>query len=325
MIRNSRTHNGWRLPTETSLLDSASPLASIEESSISNISFSFENPLKTRLGDSFFQKIPKDPGVYTFIDAKGRPLYIGKANNLKQRLMSYQAAKPGQTPDHILEMIEHAHDLKFELRTDGDDALRREEELIRSVRPPYNVALNYDVSYLYIALKADAKTNQVEFRLSHMEVKEGFKTYGCFRHRGKAKAAYSALMRLLYAAFCERERFQLPSKICRSSPAYRFTVGVDPEALKHVESYLAGRTNDLLRFLVDALLAKENLPKPLYLPMQRDLEILKEFYRYGPQDTARLAKRLRLKSGLVPQQRIDAVVSREYLATLEPVLTRSRG
>jgi excinuclease UvrABC nuclease subunit len=213
-------------------------------------------------------------------------------------------------------MIEHAHDLKFELRTSGEEALRREEELIRSVRPPYNVALNYDVSYLFIALKADHQTNKVEFRLSHMEVKEGFTTFGCFRHRGKAKAAYSALMRLLYAAFCERERFQLPSKICRSSPAYRFTTDVSPEALEHVEDYLSGRSNDLLKFLVQRLLAKDNFPKQLYLPMQRDIEILKEFYVYGPQDTAKLAKKLKLKTGLVPQAKVDQIVTKEYLAGL---------
>ncbi len=314
MIRKKRTRGGWRLPTKENLLES-SHLKSLEEHSIKDISFGFENPLKMKFGESFFKELPKDPGVYTFVDQKGRPLYIGKANNLKARLMSYQAAKPGQAPDHILEMIEHAHDLKFELRTCGEDALRREEELIRSVRPPYNVALNYDVSYLYIAFKQTG--TKTEFRLSHMEVKEGFKTFGCFRHRGKAKAAYSALMRLLYAAFCERERFQLPSKICRSSPAYRFTTDISDEALEYVENYLAGRNNDLLKFLVTTLLAKENVPKTLYLPMQRDIEILKEFYAHGPQDTARLARKLRIKSGVVPQERVDAIVTRDYLAAIK--------
>jgi len=318
-VRKGRTPRSWRLISEEDLLKSSSP--PLEESSITDISFGFENPLKARFGESFFKELPKDPGVYTFVDAKGKPLYIGKANNLKQRLMSYQAAKPGQTADHILEMIEHAHDLKFELKSNGEDALRREEELIRSVRPPYNVALNYDVSYLYIAFKADrdngkSESAKIEFRLSHVEVEEGFKTFGCFRHRGKAKAAYSALMRLLFAAFCERERFQLPSKICRSSPAYRFTTEIPREALAHVEAYLAGRSPQLLKFLVERLLAKENFPKPLYLPMQRDLETLKAFYEYGPLDTARLARKLKIKSGLVPQERVDSIVQKEYLKDL---------
>lgn len=316
-VRNSRTPRSWRLlPTEDVI--NSSLVQSNEESIITDISFGFENPLKVRFGENFFKELPKDPGVYTFLDQKGRPLYIGKANNLKARLMSYQAAKPGAAPDHILEMIEHAVDLKLELRESGEDALRREEELIRSVRPPYNVAMNYDVSYLYVAFKRLAN-GRVEFRLSNIEVEEDFKVFGCFRHRGKAKAAYSALMRLLFAAFCPRERFQIPSKISRSSPAYTYTTDVSAEVLAHIENYLAGRNNELLRHLVKSLLARENFPKPLYLPMQRDLEILKEFYKYGPQDTAKLAKRLRLRRGLVSQEAMDRVVSRDF----EKQLTQS--
>ena len=319
MISKRRTPRSWRLTTEKDLLSSSSPSTEkvwAEESIITDISFGFENPLKTKFGETFFKDLPKDPGVYTFIDIKGKPLYIGKANNLKARLMSYQAAKPGQAPDHILEMIEHAHELKFELKKTGEDALRREEELIRSVRPPYNIALNYDVSYLYIAYKAEKKSEKIEFRLSHLEVEEGFTTFGCFRHRGKAKAAYSALMRLLYAAFCERERFQLPSKICRSSPAYRFTTEIPKEAQTLVEAYLSGKSDALLKSLVQTLLSRENFPKPLYLPMQRDLQTLKEFYLCGPVDTAKLARKLRIRSGVVPQNRVDAIVTREYLAGL---------
>ena len=303
---------------------------------MTNISFSFENPLKDRFGENFFKKLPNDPGVYTFIDARGLPLYIGKADNLRNRLMSYQRARPGQAPDHILEMIEHAADLKFELKACGADALRRETELIRSVRPPYNVALNYDVSYMHIALRAGGplsgdggraskKTKKlqpderirVEFRLSHIEVKDGFTTFGCFRHRGKAKGSYSALMRLLYAAYCPRERFQLPSRICRSSPPYCYITELPHEIVPLIEDYLSGRNSDLLRALLDRLLERENFPKQLYLPMQRDLELLKNFFKYGPQDTAAIARRLRLKQTLVPQEAMDRLVAREFAKSLK--------
>ena len=246
MIRKSRTGAGWKVPTSRE--KDENQLVSpdfLQESPIADISFSFENPLKERFGENFFRDLPKDPGVYTFIDAKGQPLYIGKANNLK----------------------------------------------------------------------ADMKVG-VEFRLSHIVVKDGFTTFGCFRHRGKAKASYSALMRLCFAAFCPRERFQIPSKICRSSPAYRYSTELPYEATEHIENYLAGRNNDVLRYLLDTLLARENFPKPLYLPMQRDLETLKEFYVYGPQDTAKLAKRLRLKTGIVPQDVIDTHVSTQFFAGL---------
>lgn len=288
---------------------------------MTNISFGFENPLKERFGEDFFKRLPRDPGVYTFVNRRGEPLYIGKADNLKNRLMSYQRAKPGQTPDHILEMIEHAHDLKFELKSSGEEALKREAELIRSVRPPYNVALNWDVGYLYVGFKAqpianDRRRVRVEFRLSHLDVKDDLATFGCFRHRGKAKLAYSALLRLLFAAFCPRERFQLPSKICRSSPAYQYAMELPPDTLDHLENYFAGLNTDLLRYLLDALLARENFPKTLYVPMQRDLETLKDFYAHGPLDTAKLARRLRSRTGRVSQASMDRLIAREFTRSL---------
>lgn len=293
---------------------------------MTNISFGFENPLKIRFGDEYFKNLPKDPGVYTFLDRHGVPLYIGKADNLKRRLMSYQAAKPGQATDHILEMIEHAVDLRFEVFKCGTDALKRESELIRSVRPRYNVALNYDVNYLYVGFRTNAvsaSASKLEFRLSHMDIHEGFTSFGCFRHRGKVKAGYSALLRLIFAAHCPRERFLLPARICRSSPAYDFSIDIPQatlaEMFEHLEQFFAGKNSGLLRYLLDRLLAKDELPKELYIPLQRDSEIAKELFRFGPQDTLKLARKLRSRNGKIAQEAMDSFTATEFEATLRAV------
>ncbi len=301
---------------------------------MADISFGFDNPLKVRFGDEFFKELPQKSGVYTFLDRKGRPLYIGKADNLKRRLLSYQAAKPGQAADHILEMIEHAHDLRYEILPSSEASLRREEELIRSVRPRYNIALNYDVSYLYVGFRVqefarvvsrDRKLNladgakesaKIEFRLSHMDIHEGFTSFGCFRHRGKAKGGYSALLRLLFAAHCPRERFLIPAKLCRSSPAYNYVLELPVEVLEPLEDFLSGKNKDLLRYLLETLLLKPDLPKQLYIPLQRDFETAKEFFQYGPQDTRKLARKLRSGDGKVAQEILDDAITNEFRVSI---------
>lgn len=287
------------------------------------ISFGFENPLKSRFGEEFFKNLPKDPGVYTFLDSKGFPLYIGKADNLKRRLMSYGSAKPGQAAEHILEMIEHAEDLRWEIHGDGELAMKRETELIRSVRPRYNIALNWDVNYLYLGMRIaerikGSETVDVEFRLSHLPIGEGFTSYGCFRHRGKTKLGFTALLRLLFAAYCPRERFQIPAKICRSSPPYRYRTRLPEEVVEPLESLLSGDDFSILRILLDRLLEREALPKQLYIPLQRDIGTVKEFFQYGPKDTRELACRLKKRPGsLVSQDEMDRLISREFKSSLK--------
>ncbi|RYZ64073.1 MAG: hypothetical protein EOP05_22595 [Proteobacteria bacterium] len=149
-----------------------------------------------------------------------------------------------------------------------------------------------------------------------MDIHEGFTSFGCFRHRGKVKAGYSALLRLLFAAHCPRERFLLPARICRSSPAYNFSLELPHEVHEHLEAFLAGKNTGLLRYLLDTLLAKTELPKELYIPLQRDFVIAKELFKFGPQDTLKLARKLRSRNGKIAQESMDSITATEFEATL---------
>jgi hypothetical protein len=55
-------------------------------------------PLDERLGQKFFRKAPKRPGVYLMRDAEDNVLYVGKAKNLQQRLRNYRIANPDRCP-----------------------------------------------------------------------------------------------------------------------------------------------------------------------------------------------------------------------------------
>ncbi len=95
---------------------------------------------------------PHDPGVYRFLDAEDRVLYVGKAKNLKNRLSSYFS----NTKDMVYKtrvMVKHAHRIEMTLVDTEVDALLLESTLIKRFQPPYNVMLKDGKSYTYLCIK----------------------------------------------------------------------------------------------------------------------------------------------------------------------------
>lgn len=284
------------------------------------ISFAFENPLRVKFMDEFFQKIPQDAGVYAFLDQNNDPLYIGKASNLRRRLMSYRNGKPGRTAEHILEMMELAQSIKWEIHASGDEALKREALLIRTLRPPFNIAGTHPVPFLFCGFhisegsprptRGSEKRLTTEFRLSHQALPDSYETFGCFYHRGKTKAGYSALLRLIYASTCERERFHLPAKICRTSPAYIFRLSAPESWVAPLRDFLSGQNIQLLHLMTKGLLENESLPPYLYAPLQRDIRTSFEFFQSGPEFTRKAATALKVKKRYLTSPQMEAYLSR---------------
>jgi excinuclease ABC subunit C len=95
---------------------------------------------------------PHDPGVYRFLDAEDKVLYVGKAKNLKNRLSSYFS----NTKDMAYKtrvMVKHAHRIEMTLVDTEADALLLESTLIKRFQPPYNVMLKDGKSYTYLCIK----------------------------------------------------------------------------------------------------------------------------------------------------------------------------
>ena len=89
--------------------------------------------------------LPTGPGVYRMLGGEGTVLYVGKAKNLKARVRSY--ARPTGHNNRILRMIEATRDMEF-IRTETEtDALLLEANLIKKLRPRYNILLRDDKSF----------------------------------------------------------------------------------------------------------------------------------------------------------------------------------
>ncbi len=109
------------------------------------------------------KRLPGKPGVYRMIGAPdgkgGGVLYVGKAKNLKSRVSSY--AKPGGHSNRIQRMIAETRAMEFIVTTTETEALLLEANLIKQLKPRYNVILRDDKSFPFILVAKDHAAPQI--------------------------------------------------------------------------------------------------------------------------------------------------------------------
>ena len=117
--------------------------------------------------------IPDQPGCYQFVDEKGTVIYVGKAKNLKRRVTSYFNKNHDHPKTSIL--VRKIKNIKYIVVDSEEDTLLLENNLIKKLRPRYNVLLKDDKSYPSIVIKNEYfprifKTRNI--------IKDGSKYYG---------------------------------------------------------------------------------------------------------------------------------------------------
>jgi excinuclease ABC subunit C len=108
------------------------------------------------LTDKDYQKVmptwPQEPGIYKFVNASGTILYVGKAKNLKKRLMSYFGNSKDKR-QKTKALVRNASHVEYTIVETEQDALLLESTLIKRYQPRYNVQLKDGKSYPYICIK----------------------------------------------------------------------------------------------------------------------------------------------------------------------------
>ncbi|SFZ81388.1 Excinuclease ABC subunit C [Devosia enhydra] len=102
---------------------------------------------------SFVRTLPASPGVYRMIDAEGEVIYVGKARSLKARVTNY--TRPEGNPIRIARMIAATASMEFVRTETESEALLLEANLIKRLRPRFNVLLRDDKSFPYILIATD--------------------------------------------------------------------------------------------------------------------------------------------------------------------------
>ncbi len=153
---------------------------------------------------------PSAPGVYRMIDAKGDVLYVGKAKNIKKRVTAY--TRPTGHDNRIVRMISATVTMEFVSTKTETEALLLEANLIKRLRPRFNVLLRDDKSFPFILITSDHWAPQI---LKH----RGARTrtghyYGPFANAGAVNRTINALQRAFLLRSCSDSFFEARARPC---------------------------------------------------------------------------------------------------------------
>lgn len=209
-----------------------------------------------KFGTDLLRELPASPAVYLFRDEGGAVLYAGKAKNIRRRLQSYRNATRRKVHRKMRTLVREASSLEVRLQPTERDALLVENELIRTLRPPYNVDGAY--AFLYPAIGTALRDHQSLFCFTtRIDAFRGLglRWHGTFRSRSRALGAFEALVALL-DLIGHRE----PASRLRDLPRVRGSRVVAFRRIERLmpslERFLAGESATVLRELAERLLEK---------------------------------------------------------------------
>lgn len=143
-------------------------------------------------------KIPHEPGVYRYIDAKETVIYVGKAKNLKKRISSYFGQKKHQN-HKTKTLVKNAVRFEYTVVETEQDALLLENTLIKKLQPRYNVMLKDGKTYTYIVVKNE-RFPRVFF--TRRVWKDGSQFYGPYTSKYRARIILDVIKKLFQLRTC---------------------------------------------------------------------------------------------------------------------------
>lgn len=238
-----------------------------------------------KFGVDFVRKLPETPGVYLFKDEAGEVLYVGKAKNLRRRLASYRTASRRKAHRKMRVLVREADALEIRLQETEADALLTENELIRSLRPRFNVDGAFD--FLYPAFGTGV--HEARLLLCFTTEPEAFEAlelhwHGSFRPRSRAREAFDSLIELLGWLGHLEPTSRLPEAPRLRGSRLVAIRRIPHEMLEEIRKYLDGESAEFLEVLCEALLESQGARQSAS-QIGEELRFLEDFYRH---DIARL-------------------------------------
>lgn len=191
----------------------------------------------------FLAKLPNEPGIYRMLDESGAVLYVGKAANLKKRVTSYFNKQ--KTGIKTRSLVTQIASIEISVTRSETEALLLESNLIKTLKPKYNVLLRDDKSYPYIHLSNHPQFPRIEsYRSKKKPVSGDF--FGPYPSSGTVKETIVTIQKVFKIRNCRDSYFNARSRPCLQYQIKRCTAPcvnyISPEDYKR-------SVQDAMRFL----------------------------------------------------------------------------
>lgn len=204
---------------------------------------------------SFLKNVTSQPGVYRMLDDKAQVIYVGKAKNLKNRLSSYFRQTSLSPKTQV--MVSKIADISIAITHTEGEALLLESNLIKELRPRYNVLMRDDKSYPYIFVSN--KSNYPRIALHRGARKKQGMYLGPYPNAHAVRESINLLQKMFLIRQCEDSTFQNRSRPCLQYQIKRCTapcVGFISEKaygkdIEHAILFLQGKSEQVISELVN--------------------------------------------------------------------------
>ena len=208
------------------------------------------------------KSISTAPGVYLFSTDKGVVIYVGKAKNLRKRVLSYFRVN---VPSKTAAMLLHASSLRTLVTVTEKEALLLEASLIKKHRPRYNIVLRDDKDYILFQINTSAEFPRLEIvrRVRPGRGMAGKTLFGPFSSAGAARETWRAIHKVFPLRRCPDRSFANRTRPCLYHHMGQClgpcVLDVDKERyaayVRQVVLFLQGKSGELLGLLQKEMLA----------------------------------------------------------------------
>jgi excinuclease ABC subunit C len=190
----------------------------------------------------YLRTLDGSPGVYRMLNAASEVLYVGKARNLKARVTNY--ARPSGHSGRIARMIHETSSMMFLTTRTELEALLLEQNLIKQLKPRYNVLLRDDKSFPNILISAEHPFPQIKKHRGKKSEKGAY--FGPFASAGAVNRTLNQLQKVFLLRNCSDSMFESRTRPCLQYQIKRCSA---PCVGKITEDGYAGLVADATRFL----------------------------------------------------------------------------
>ena len=206
---------------------------------------------------AFLSTLTKRPGIYKMLDHQAEVLYVGKAKNLKNRVSSYFRATG--LNNKTVALVSKINQIEITITHSETEALLLEHNLIKNLKPPYNILLRDDKSYPYIVLSKDKDYPRMgSYRGAHRKDRNLF---GPYPSGGAVRESLNMMQKMFKIRSCEESFFRNRTRPCLqyqinrcSGPCVKMISVEDyQQDVRHASMFLQGKNQKVITELGDQM------------------------------------------------------------------------